>query len=185
MGKIVVAEFVSADGIIENPAWTVPYWSDEIAAYKSAELDEADALLLGRTTYEGFAAAWPNHPEEGAYKDKMNAMPKHVVSARPELEWNAARIEGDLAESLAELRTEQNLLLFGSGRLVDFLRANNLVDEYRLVVYPVLLGQGLRLWNPVDAEATLALADSKTLGNGVVLATYRVSSPTVTRPTFG
>ncbi|WP_067826276.1 dihydrofolate reductase family protein [Nocardia inohanensis] len=185
MGKIVVAEFVSADGIIENPAWTVPFWSDDIAAYKSAEMDDTDALLLGRVTYEGFAAAWPNHPEEGAYKDKMNSMPKHVATAQPELEWNASRIEGDLAETIGKLKAEQNLLVFGSGRLVDFLRANGLVDEYRLVVYPVLLGQGQRLFNAVDAEATMELAESKTLDNGVILATYRVTSPTVTRPSFG
>ncbi|MVU79968.1 deaminase [Nocardia sp. ET3-3] len=185
MGKIVVAEFVSTDGYIQDPAWTAPYWNDAIAAYKSAELDEADALLLGRTTYQGFAAAWPNHPEEGAYKDKMNSMPKHVMTSRDGLEWNATRIEGDPAESIGKLRTERNLLLFGSASVVEFLRANGLVDEYHLVVYPVLLGSGLSLWKPVEAEATMELTQSRSLDNGVVLATYKVTSPSVVRPSFG
>ncbi|MBF6135725.1 dihydrofolate reductase family protein [Nocardia otitidiscaviarum] len=185
MGKIVVAEFVSLDGVIENPAWTVPFWNDDIADYKSAEMREADALLLGRVTHEAFAAAWPNHPEEGEYKDKMNAMPKHVASSRSDLEWNGHRIEGDLADSIAKLRAEQNLLVFGSSKLVHFLEANGLVDEYRLVVYPVLLGKGDRLWTDVDAEATLEAVETTALDNGVILSTYRVGAPTVTRPSFG
>jgi dihydrofolate reductase len=186
MGKIVVAEFVSLDDVIENPAWTAPFCTDRIAAYKSAELDEADALLLGRATYEMLAASWPEHPEEGGYKDKMNAMPKYVATTTAtELAWNANRIEGDLAAGIAKLRAERNLLVFGSGSLVNFLRAAELVDEYRLVRYPVLLGAGLRLFNPVRAEATLALAESEVLDNGVLLGTYRVTQHTVTRPTFG
>lgn len=184
MGKIVVAEFVSLDGIIENPAWTAPFWNDAIADYKSDEMQQVDALLLGRTTYEGFASAWPTHPEEGWYKDKMNSMPKHVASSQAELEWNATRIEGDLAESIAKLKAEQNLLVFGSGKLVHFLNAHGLVDEYRLVVYPVLLGKGDSLWESVDAEATLELSENKALDNGVLLSTYRVTAPSVVRPTF-
>jgi dihydrofolate reductase len=186
MGKIVVAEFVSADGIIENPAWTFPFWTDSIADYKSPEVVESDALLLGRTTYQGFAGAWPDHPEEGDYKDRMNSMPKHVVTTTlSELEWNATRIEGDLAEGIAKLRAEQNLLVFGSGTLVSLLRANQLVDEYRLVIYPVLLGKGLRLFENVDAEDTLELASSEVLDNGVILATYKVTEHSVARPSFG
>ncbi|MEV0294640.1 dihydrofolate reductase family protein [Nocardia sp. NPDC050710] len=185
MGKVVVAEFVSADGVIEAPSWTAPFWNDDIADFKSPEVADADALLLGRNTYEMFAASWPNHPEEGEYKDKMNSMPKHVATTtRTELEWNATPIPGDLAETVAKLRAEQNLLVFGSATLVDYLRAHNLVDEYRLVVYPVLLGKGARLWNPVEAEATMELIASKVLDNGVILATYRVTEPSVTRPSF-
>ncbi|KAF0849576.1 dihydrofolate reductase family protein [Nocardia caishijiensis] len=177
MGKIVVTEFISADGVIENPAWTLPYWNDDIAAFKNPEIFDADALLLGRTTYEGFAAAWPNHPEEGDYKDRMNAMPKFVAtSVEGELEWNATRIEGDLAETVAKLRAEQNLLVFGSGAFVEFLRANSLVDEYRLVVYPVLIGKGRRLFTDVDAQATMALTSTETLDNGVQLTVYTVTS---------
>ncbi|MET7767108.1 dihydrofolate reductase family protein [Nocardia sp. NPDC005366] len=186
MGKIVVAEFVSADGVIEEPVWTAPYWNDGIAAFKNPEVFDADALLLGRTTYEGFAAAWPNHPEEGDYKERMNSMPKHVATTTlSDLEWNATPITGDLADGIAALRAEQNLLVFGSATLVEFLRAHNLVDEYRLVIYPVVLGSGARLWSPVDAEATLALESSEVLDNGVILATYRVTETSVKRPSFG
>ncbi|MFF0489037.1 dihydrofolate reductase family protein [Nocardia sp. NPDC003482] len=186
MGKVVVAEFVSLDGFIQDPAWTAPFWNDRIADFKAAELREADALLLGRATYQMFAASWPDHPEEGAYKDKMNAMPKHVATTTlTRLEWNAQRIEADVTEGIAKLRAERNLLVFGSGTLVDYLRAHHLVDEYRLVIYPVLLGHGLRLFNPAEAEATLALEDAQVLDNGVVLTAYRVTSDTVVRPNFG
>ncbi|RDI63054.1 dihydrofolate reductase family protein [Nocardia pseudobrasiliensis] len=186
MGKIVVAEFVSLDGFIQDPAWTAPFWNDRIGEYKFAELQDADALLLGRSTYEMFAASWPDHPETGEFKDKMNTMPKHVATTTlTELDWNAQRIEGDVAASIAKLRSEANLLVAGSGTLVDHLRAHELVDEYRLVIYPVLLGSGLRLFNTTEAEATLTVAESEMLDNGVVLATYRVSSNTVTRPNFG
>lgn len=185
MGKVVVSEFVSADGIIENPAWTVPFWNDGIANFKSPEVFDADALLLGRATYEAFAASWPEHPEEGDYKDRMNAMPKHVATTTAtDLTWNATRIEGDVAEAVAKLRAERNLLVFGSGELTDALRAANLVDEYRLVVYPVLLGKGRRLFTDVDAEETLELTGSEVLDNGVILATYKVTAHTVERPSF-
>ncbi|MGW6427570.1 dihydrofolate reductase family protein [Nocardia sp. NPDC055053] len=177
MGKIVVAEFISADGIIENPAWTAPYWNDRIGDFKNPEIFDADALLLGRTTYEGFAAAWPEHPEAGEYKDRINAMPKYVATTTAtELEWNATRIEGDLAEAIGKLRAEQDLVVFGSGILVDFLRANSLVDEYRLVVYPVHLGKGQRLFNDVDTTATLELTSSETLDNGVQLNILTVTA---------
>ncbi|WP_030514134.1 dihydrofolate reductase family protein [Nocardia sp. NRRL WC-3656] len=186
MGKIVVAEFVSLDGFIQDPLWTAPFWCDGIAKYKSGELEAVDALLLGRTTYQMFAASWPDHPEEGAYKDKMNGMPKYVATdSLRDLEWNAQRIEGDLAAGIAKLRTEQNLLVFGSASLVKYLREHELVDEYRLVVYPVLLGSGLRLFESVEPEATLALAESEVLDNGVVLTTYRVTGNSVVRPSFG
>ncbi|MGV9611774.1 dihydrofolate reductase family protein [Nocardia xishanensis] len=185
MGKVVVSEFVSADGIIENPAWTFPFWNDSIANFKSREVFDADALLLGRTTYEGFAAAWPDHPEEGEYKVRMNSMPKHVATTSlTELAWNADRIEGDVAEGVAKLRAERNLLVFGSGNLINTLRANHLVDEYRLVIYPVLLGKGQRLFDDVEAEDTMELADSEVLGNGVILATYKVTAHSVVRPSF-
>lgn len=186
MGKIVVAEFVSLDGFVQDPSWTAPYWNDRIAAYKSAELEAVDALLLGRSTYQMFATSWPNHPEEGAYKDKMNSMPKYVATeSLSELDWNARRIEGELADGIAKLRADHDLLVFGSASLVKFLRENELVDEYRLVVYPVLLGSGLRLFEAVEPEATLNLAESEVLDNGVVLSTYRVTANSVERPNFG
>lgn len=179
MGKIIVSEFISADGIIENPAWTAPYWNDVIGDFKNPEVFDADALLLGRTTYEAFAAAWPEHPENGEYKDRMNSMPKFVASSATDLAWNATRIDGDLAEAIGKLRAENDLLVFGSGTLVKFLRANNLVDEYRLVVYPVHIGSGLRLFTDVDTQATLELTSSETLANGVQLNVLAVTANTL------
>ncbi|MEV5648085.1 dihydrofolate reductase family protein [Nocardia sp. NPDC052254] len=186
MGKVVVAEFVSLDGFIQDPSWTAPFWTDGIANYKSGELNGVDALLLGRNTYQMFAASWPEHPEEGAYKDRMNGMPKYVATETlSELEWNANRIEGDVAAAVTKLRTDTDLLVFGSASLVKYLREHQLVDEYRLVVYPVLLGSGVRLFESVDPEATLALAESEVLDNGVLLTTYRVTDNSVVRPSFG
>ncbi|MGI1849556.1 dihydrofolate reductase family protein [Rhodococcus sp. SJ] len=186
MGKVTVTEFVSADGIMENPAWTFPYWNDTIAAFKDAELNEADALLLGRTTYQEFAAVWPDHPgEDDASKAQMNDIPKHVATTTlTELEWNATRIEGDVAEGIRALKAEKNLLVMGSGSLVEFLRSQGLVDEYRLAVYPVLVGSGRRLFDSVEAQATLDLRDCKVLDNGVLLLVYSVVSDTVAVPDF-
>lgn len=187
MGKVTVTEFVSADGVMENPAWTFPYWNDTIAAFKDAELNEADALLLGRTTYQEFAAVWPDHPgEDDASKTQMNDIPKFVATTSlAELEWNATRIEGDVAQGVRALKAEKNLLVMGSGSFVGFLRRHSLVDEYRLVVYPVLVGSGRRLFDPAEVQATLDLRDCKVLDNGVLLLDYTVVSDAVTLPDFG
>ncbi|HET9980311.1 MAG TPA: dihydrofolate reductase family protein, partial [Ktedonobacterales bacterium] len=145
VGKIVVSEFVSLDGVMEDPGgaegfkyggWTFPFGSPEQEQFKAEELFKADALLLGRRTYEGFAAAWPAMEGTGAYGEKINSMPKYVVSTTlsdSDATWNASVLKGDLAEELPRLKQEINrdILIFGSNQLVHSLIEQNLIDEYR------------------------------------------------------
>ncbi|HLZ63945.1 MAG TPA: dihydrofolate reductase family protein, partial [Ktedonosporobacter sp.] len=145
--------------------------------YKFAELFAGDALLLGRRTYEGFAAAWPNMAAQtGAYGERMNSLPKYVVSTSlSETTWNATLLKGDLAEALSRLKQEdgQDILVFGSGRLVQTLHERGLVDEYRLMVFPVVLGSGQRLFSDIKEKRALKLVESRTFTSGIVLLTYQ------------
>jgi dihydrofolate reductase len=176
--KLVVSEFVSLDGVVEDPSWTFQFESDNKDKFKFDELAAADALLLGRVTYEGFAAAWPQMEEQtGEYGAWMNGYPKHVVSTtlQEPLEWNnSGLIEGDVAEKVSELKQGSggDILIFGSGTLVNTLTQNDLVDEYRLMIFPIVMGTGKRLfWEGSDTK-TMKLVDMKTLGSGVVVLTY-------------
>lgn len=185
MGKIVVSEFVSLDGVMEDPGgaegtkhggWTFPFGSAEQEQFKFDELFQADALLLGRRTYQGFAAAWPTMPGTGAYGERINSLPKYVVSTTlSDTTWNATLLQGDLAEALPRLKQEvgQDILVFGSAQLVHTLHARGLVDEYRLMVFPVVLGSGKRLFPEGDEKQTLRLVESKPFASGVVVLTYR------------
>jgi dihydrofolate reductase len=189
MGKIVVTEFVSLDGVMEDPGGAEDYkyggWTFEIDRgeegdkFKLDELFEAEAQLLGRVTYEGFAAAWPAREEPGGFAEKMNSMPKYVVSSNlEEASWNNTTIlHGDLADEVAKLHREIDgiILVAGSAQLVQGLIEHDLVDELRLMVFPVLLGEGKRLFGDVSAKKPLALTDSKTVGAGVVVLTYERS----------
>ena len=178
MRKVVVSEFVALDGVIENPMWTMPYWSEEIAAFKQAELFGVDDLLLGRVTYEGFAQAWPGRTDEQGYGDRMNGMPKHVVSSTLQAaEWNNTTIiRGNLAEEVGRLKEQpgQDILVFGSGVLVNGLLARGLVDRFTLLIYPLALGSGQRLFADGSA-AKLTLVESKAFGSGVVACVYEVA----------
>lgn len=151
----------------------MPYWDDELAKLQGDLLHASDALLLGRVTYQAFAQAWPASKDEGA--EQMNLMPKFVASATlKETEWNATVIEGDVAEGVAKLKEQpsKDLLIYGSGKLVQSLTQHNLIDAYRLMVYPVVLGSGQRLFadnNKVNVE----LVDTKTTRTGVVVLTYQ------------
>ena len=159
---------------MENPSWTGHYWNDEIAKFKLDELFESDALLLGRVTYEGFAKAWPSMTDEQGFADRMNSLPKYVASRTLEAtEWNASLIKGDVADEVGRLKQQpgQNLLVYGSGDLVQTLMQHGLVDEYRLLVYPVVRGRGKRLFKDGNA-ATLRLMDTKMFSSGVVALTY-------------
>ena len=141
MRKVVVSEFVTLDGVMEDPGgaegfkhggWTFQFGSTEQQQFKVEELFQADALLLGRRTYQGFAAAWPTMPGTGAYGERMNSLPKYVVSTTlSDMTWNATLLQGDLAEALSRLRQEdgQDILVFGSGQLVHALHARGLIDE--------------------------------------------------------
>jgi dihydrofolate reductase len=184
MGRIVVTEFVSLDGVMEAPGGGEEYehggWSFEIERgeegdkFKLDEALEADALLLGRRTYEGFAAAWPSR--EGEFADKFNNMPKYVVSSTlDEPEWNNSTVlKGDVVEEVSKLRQGQDgdIVVHGSAQLVQTLVEHDLVDELRLMVFPVVLGSGKRLFGETSDKKRLRLADSKTVGDGVTILIY-------------
>ena len=186
MGKIVVTEFVSLDGVMEDPGgaedfkhggWTFEFESgDEGNQFKLDETLEAEALLLGRVTYEGFAAAWPGMEDPVGFADKMNGMPKYVVSSTLENPaWNNSTVlEGDAAEAVAKLKEEIDgvILVGGSAQLAQTLFDNDLVDEVRLMVFPVVLGSGKRLFGDSSDKLRLRLASSKTVGDGITINTY-------------
>jgi dihydrofolate reductase len=185
MGKIVVTEFVSLDGVMEDPGGAESFrhggWTfeinrgDEGDKFKLDEALSAEALLLGRVTYEGFAAAWPSR--EGEFADKFNTMPKYVVSSTlEEPEWNNSTVlNGDVAEEVAKLKQahDGDIVVHGSAQLVQALVEHDLVDELRLMVFPVVLGSGKRLFGDTSDKKRLRLVDSKTVGDGVAILTYQ------------
>jgi dihydrofolate reductase len=185
VGRIVVTEFVSLDGVIEDPGGSESYkhggWSFEIERgdegnkFKLDEVFASEALLLGRTTYEGFVAAWPSR--DGEFADKFNSMPKYVVSSTLEAPaWNNSTVlRGDLAEEVAKLKAEQDgdIVVHGSASLVQALVEHDLVDEFRLMVYPVVLGSGKRLFGETSDKKTLKLVSSQTVGDGVLILIYQ------------
>jgi dihydrofolate reductase len=184
VGRIVVTEFMSLDGVIEDPGGAEDFkhggWSfefsrgDEGDKFKLDETMSSQALLLGRVTYEGFAKAWPSR--DGEFADKFNAMPKYVVSSTLEdPEWNNSTVlKGDVAEEVGKLRQEQDgdIVVHGSPQLVQTLIEHDLVDEVRLMVFPVVLGSGKRLFGVTSDKKPLRLVDSKMVGDGVAILTY-------------
>jgi dihydrofolate reductase len=185
VGRIVVTEFVSLDGVMEDPGGAENFryggWSfeidrgDEGNQFKLDETVASEALLLGRKTYEGFAAAWPSR--EGDFADKFNSMPKYVVSSTlKDPEWNNSTVlTGDVEKEVANLKQELDgdIVVHGSAQLVQTLLEHDLVDELRLMVYPVVLGAGKRLFGETNNKKPLRLADSKVVGDGVTILTYR------------
>lgn len=173
VSNIIVTEFMSLDGVIENPAWTFPYWNDEIAQFKAEETSANEALLLGRITYQGFAAAWPQRQEDGA--EYFNGTRKYVVSTTlEEVEWNnSILIQDTIVDEIAKLKQHDgpDIVVHGSGALVQTLMQHDLVDRYRLLVYPVVLGKGKRLFQD-GTIATLKLLESRSFGSGVVALIY-------------
>lgn len=188
MSRVVISEFLSLDGVMEDPGGAEGYkhggWSfqfDRGAAgdkFKVDELLAADALLLGRVTYQGFAAAWPSMTDEQGFADKMNSMRKCVVSntlTDSEATWtNSTVIRGDVEAEVAKLKAQAggDLLVAGSAQLSHFLIEHGLVDEYRLMVFPVVLGSGKRLFPEVSDAVRLTLAEAKPTGSGIMLLTY-------------
>jgi len=176
MRKLIVTEFLTLDGVMEEPAWTAPYWNDEIAKFKYDELFGSDTLLLGRVTYQGFAAAWPSRTDEQGFADRMNGLPKFVVSTTLEkVEWNNSRlIKENIPEEVFRLKQQpgQNILIYGSGDLVQTLMQSDLIDEYWLLVYPIVLGSGKRLFQD-ESKITLSLKETKTFSSGVVVLCYQ------------
>ena len=188
MGRIVVTEFISLDGVVEGPGGGENYrhagWTFQIDrgeegdTYKLDETMASKALLLGRVTYEGFASAWPS--VEGEFGDKFNSMPKYVISSTlSDPEWNnTAVLRGDLVKEVSALKDEidGDIVVHGSPQLVQGLIENDLVDEMRLMVFPVVLGEGKRLFGDTSDKKTMTLTDSKTFGGGVALLTYTPAS---------
>jgi dihydrofolate reductase len=186
MGKIVVTEFVSLDGVMEDPGGSEDFkyggWSFEFSRGEEGDrfkLDEtmaSAALLLGRKTYEGFAAAWPSRTDDVGFADKFNSMPKYVVSSTlSDPEWNNTTVlDGDLRTTVTKLRDEidGDIVVHGSAQLAQALLDDDLVDELRLMVFPVVLGQGLRLFGATGDKKTLRLVSSQTVGDGVAILTY-------------
>jgi dihydrofolate reductase len=184
MGRIVVTEFISIDGVVEDPGGSEDFkysgWSfefnrgDDGAQFKLDETMASDALLLGRVTYEGFARAWPSR--DGEFADKFNQMPKYVVSSTLENpDWtNSTVLKGDVAEEVAQLKDQhdRDIVVHGSVQLVQTLLEEDLVDELRLMVFPVVLGAGKRLFGETSDKKRLRLADSKIVGDGVAILTY-------------
>jgi dihydrofolate reductase len=184
MARIVVTEFVSLDGVMEDPGGSESFkhggWSFEISSgddgqqFKVDETMRSEAMLLGRRTYEGFAEAWPER--DGEFADRFNSMPKYVVSSTlRDPEWtNTTVLGGDLPAAVARVNEERDgdVVVHGSAQLVQGLLAGDLLDELRLMVFPVVLGSGKRLFGPNDDKKTLRLSDSRVVGDGVAIMVY-------------
>ena len=184
MRKLVVSEFVSLDGVMEDPGgsektahagWTAPYWDEQLGAFKQDELASSDALLLGRVTYEGFAEAWPSRQGD-PFADRMNSNRHYVVSSTlTTATWQSSTIlRGDLDEEVERIKREpgEDILVYGSATLVQGLLRHDLVDELRLEVYPIVLGSGKRLYAD-DSYTKLDLVSHHVTSKGVLLLTYR------------
>src|SRR3954462_6133761 len=190
MGRIVVTEFVSLDGVIEDPGGAEDFkhggWTFEISRadegdrFKLDETMDAEAQLLGRRTFQGFADAWPQR--SGDFADKFNEMPKYVVSSTlGEPDWqNSTVLSGNPVEAVTKLREEQDgvILVAGSAQLVQTLIENDLVDELRLMVFPVVLGGGKRLFGETTDKHSLKLTGSQVVGDGVTILTYEPAEKT-------
>jgi dihydrofolate reductase len=191
VGRIVVTEFVSLDGVMEAPGggedfkhagWTFEIErGDEGDKFKLDETLSSEALLLGRKTYEGFAAAWPSRTDEVGFADKFNSMPKYIVSSTLENpEWNNTTVlKGDPVEEVSKLRQRPggDIVVHGSAQLVQTLLEHDLVDELRLMIYPVVLGTGKRLFDETSDKKRLRLTDSKTVGDGITICIYEPARP--------
>jgi dihydrofolate reductase len=184
VGRIIVTEFVSLDGVIEDPGGSEGFkyggWSFEFSRgeegdqFKLDETMDSAALLLGRATYENFAEAWPSR--EGEFADKFNSMPKYVVSSTlKDPQWtNTTVLDGDLKEAVTKLKQEVdgNIVIHGSGQLAQTLFDLDLVDRLHLMVFPVALGAGQRLFGETSDKKPLRLAESKVVGDGVAILIY-------------
>ncbi len=171
MSTLTVTAFITLDNVVEDPhLWSFDFQSDDTGEHNDAVLQPADAMLLGRTTYEGFAAAWPQRSGD-PYTDKFNAMPKHVVSTtltQADLGWNNSHlVTGDVVEEVRRLKAEQDLLVWGSAGLVQFLMRHELVDAFELLVSPITLGRGTRLFDD-SARHDLRVERATQLSGGML-----------------
>jgi dihydrofolate reductase len=184
MRDVVVSTYVTLDGVFENPAWSAPYWSDEAQQFAHDQLWASGALLVGRTTYEEFAAAWPTDEwieREGDFAEKMNSLPKYVASNTLDesLDWNNSHLlKGDVADEVSKLKQEsgQDILMYSSVTLMHALMEADLIDRYRLWVHPLILGGGKRLFPDGTDKTELKLVDQATLPNDVIVLSYEPAS---------
>ena len=181
MRRIVAAEYLSLDGVCEDPGpagdyehrgWTVPYWNDDIAKWQTDQLFASDALLLGRVTYDEFVASWPLRSGD-PFTDRMNSLPKFVASTTLDepLEWDSTLIKGDVVDEVAKLKEQpgEDILIYGSPALVNMLLAHNLIDEYRFMIYPLVLGKGKHLFSDNNHKTKLTLKRTETAATGVAM----------------
>ena len=171
MGRIIAIEYLTLDGVFEEPTWTQPYFDEAVGTYQGEAMQRADALLLGRVTYDGMSQAWPamgNDPSTGG--DVMNSIGKYVPTATlTDPTWNATFLHGDVLDEVTRLKERaQTLVVYGSGRLTETLRAAGLIDEYRLLIAPVVLGSGRRLFTG-GTPSTFTVARSQTAPSGMLL----------------
>lgn len=189
MGNIVVSEFITLDGVIEAPGgeeslgeqsgWSARFFNEEIGQFKLDDLLTCDALLMGRVTYEIHASTWPSIKDEEGFADRMNGLPKYVVSSTLEtVEWNNSKlIKGNILAEIKKLKGEisRNILIEGGSDLVNSLMQHTLIDEYRLLVHPVVLGKGKRLFREGSPYRELKLKESKSFASGVVALVYQTA----------
>lgn len=184
MAELIVTEFVTLDGVMEAPGgepthphsgWAIEHYSDEYGEFKMQETMAAGSQLLGRVTYESFAGAWPQR--SGPFADKFNSMPKYVVtSTLDQLEWeNSTRLEGEVVPAVERLKQGESepILVAGSQTLVHTLLGNDLVDRLTLMVFPVVLGSGKRVFPESEEKLALELVETKALPKGVLVSTYK------------
>jgi dihydrofolate reductase len=181
MRRVVAAEYLSLDGVTEDPGasgeyehrgWTIPYWNDDTAKWQTDQLFASDALLLGRVTWEEFVASWPLRSGD-PFTDRMNSLPKYVASTtlQEPLEWNSTLLTGEIADAVAKLKEQpgDDILIYGSAALVNTLMPRNLIDEYRFMIYPLVLGTGKRFFRDGNDKSTLALKRTETASTGVTM----------------
>jgi dihydrofolate reductase len=178
MRKLVVTEYLTLDGVFEEPGqWSFEYWGEEAMLYKRDELFSSDVQLLGRVTYEGFAKAWPTMPDTGDFGERMNSMPKYVVSTTlTNADWqNSTILSKNIVEEIHKLKEQQgqNILVAGSGQLVRTLLQQHLVDEFRCMLYPVVLGRGKRLFPEGTEMLKFKLLETKAFTTGIVVLHYQ------------
>lgn len=175
MKRIVWAEYVSVDGVVDNPTWAQPFWNDEIAKVQKDQLFRSDALLLGRVTYEAFKAAWPTRTDPDGFADRMNRLPKYVASRTlKDSMWNATVMQGDVPDAVSRLKRQNggDILMYGSDTLAHTLVEHDLIDEIRLMVHPVIVGRGKRLLADGVSAKTLRLVDTTSISSGIVMMRY-------------
>ena len=189
-GRIIATDYISLDGVIEDPVgmensglgdWTGPFSRGPLGdKFKLEELTVAEALLFGRLTYDGFAAVWPSVKDEAGFADRMNSLPKYVASRTlKKASWNATTVIGhDLVAKAKALKSKHDgdILIYGSASIVHVLAPHGLVDEYRLMIYPTLLGRGKRLF-AANATSRLTLSECRQFDDGIVLLCYRATPP--------